>query len=125
MIPPHAATTPSRAPADASWQVYCLCAAWCGVCGQWRSDFAELALAHPALHFSWIDIEDQADVLGEVEVETFPTLLVAQGSAARFFGAVPPHPATVARLLASLQADGNQAPDRVSSELLARLQRLS
>jgi thioredoxin 1 len=63
--------------------------------------------------------------LGEVDVETFPTLLVAHGDAVCFFGPVQPSPTQVARLLDSLLADPHatrQTPAEARA-LLHRLQR--
>ena len=94
---------------DETWRVYSLCAAWCGICGEWRSAFEELSHAHPAVHFAWVDIEDEADTLGEVDVETFPTLLVARGRQPQFFGPVLPSAAQCQRLLGSLQANPARA----------------
>jgi len=123
---PTAAPATDADAATTDWHVYCLCAAWCGVCTQWRTDFERLAAAHPGLHFTWVDIEDEADTLGDADVETFPTLLVAAGEVPRFFGPVQPQAAPVARLLASLQAHPEgHAPGANARELLQRLQRLS
>ncbi len=107
---------------DHSWQVICLCAQWCGTCNEWRATFDAAAAAHPGLRFAWVDIEDEADALGEVDVETFPTLLVAQGGRARFLGPVLPQAAQVDRLLASLRADaGAGRPPPEAQDLLHRL----
>ena len=43
---------------------------------------------HPAVRFVWIDIEDEAEVAGDLDVETFPTLLVADGQAGALSGAL-------------------------------------
>ncbi|MFT5589132.1 MAG: thioredoxin 1 [Bradyrhizobium sp.] len=70
--------------------VACLCAAWCDVCRDYRPQFDELAVRHPDKRFLWIDIEDQADLLGDIEVENFPTLLVQRNAHVAFFGSVQP-----------------------------------
>ena len=86
------------------WWVACLCAGWCGVCRDWRPLFDEAARAYPALRFVWVDVEDDADAMGEVEIDTFPTLLIAHGSRPLFLGAIPPTPSQLTRLVASLLA---------------------
>ena len=86
--------------------VVCLCAAWCGTCRDYRATFDAAAGRHPTLRFSWIDIEDEAELVGDLDVETFPTLLVADPASVRFFGPLLPQPDHLRRLLASLQADG-------------------
>jgi hypothetical protein len=104
------------------WWVICLCAEWCGVCREWRGIFNEAAAAHPDLHFAWIDIEDEAEAMGDVDVETFPTLLIARGKAPRFFGPVQPSLAQLSRLLSSLAEAGEpQRKDAQVAALLARL----
>jgi thioredoxin 1 len=73
-----------------AWIVACLCAAWCGTCNEYRSNFETLAARHPDKRFVWIDIEDQADVVGDLDVENFPTLLIQRRDAIAFLGTVLP-----------------------------------
>src|SRR4051794_382199 len=86
--------------------VICLCAEWCNVCRSWRAAFDEAAASHPQLRFAWVDVEDEADAMGDLDIETFPTVLVARGSQPLFFGPVQPSPAQLSRLLASLKHTG-------------------
>jgi thioredoxin 1 len=88
----------------ASGWVVCLCAEWCGTCRDYRPALARLAQAHPHWCFAWVDIEEHADLLDEIEVETFPTVLVADEAGQRFFGPLLPHIETLARLLGALPA---------------------
>lgn len=103
--------------------VACLCAQWCGVCRDYRSTFDQVAEAFPDLRFVWVDIEDQADLVDPVEVENFPTLLIAAGTGPRFFGPVTPHKETLVRLLRA-QADATGGPLLNEPELVALVQRL-
>jgi thioredoxin 1 len=114
---------PTDAAAPDDWWVICLCAEWCNVCREWRDPFGQLAAAHPDLHFAWVDVEDEAQAMGDVDIETFPTMLVAQGGAPRFFGPVQPSAAQLSRLLASLM-DGPAAASQ-PAEAAALLKRLS
>jgi len=82
-----------------SWVVACLCAAWCGTCGGYRAAFDGIAARHPDKVFVWIDIEDQADVVGDLDVENFPTLLVQRDDTVAFFGTMLPDPAVAERLV--------------------------
>ena len=92
-----------------SW-VVCLCADWCSACKAYRGVFSQLAeaLAHnyPDCRFVWIDVEDQSDLVGDLEIETFPTLLVASDEGMNFLGAVTPQPEVLSRLLYSLLEPG-------------------
>lgn len=93
--------------------VACLCAAWCGTCSSYRATFEELARRHPDKTFVWIDIEDRADIVGDLDVENFPTLLVQRGDTVAFFGTMLPDLAIADRLV--------QAQAAATPEELARL----
>jgi thioredoxin 1 len=58
--------------------VSCLCAEWCDTCVQYRPGFLELAKKFPNADFRWVDIEDQAEEVGDLEVENFPTIRVTR-----------------------------------------------
>ena len=82
--------------------VACLCAEWCDACREYRPTFDALAAQFAGeVEFAWIDIEDESDALGDPDIENFPTLLVADGKALRFFGAVTPQAGTLERLVRS------------------------
>lgn len=88
-------------------QVVCLCAEWCGVCRDYAAPFDEAAAGFGAqAEFARLDIEDEVELLGNVDVENFPTLLIARGPRALFFGTVTPHPQTLTRLVQSALAGG-------------------
>ena len=90
--------------------VACLCAGWCGTCATYRPLLRQLASQHPAWQFAWIDIEDDADTLGDdaLDIQTFPTLLLLRAGAPLFYGPLLPQAATLARLLAAV-ADNSLA----------------
>ena len=80
--------------------VACLCAEWCGSCREYRATFDALAAQFGAdADFAWIDIEDDADALGDLDIEDFPTLLIADAGGARFLGPVTPQAQTAERLI--------------------------
>jgi len=89
--------------------VACLCAGWCHLCDDYRDVLrtvaAEMDLCAVDLEWHWIDIEDEADLVGEVDVETFPTLVIADGTTVRFAGPLTPHPDTLRRLLRATMMD--------------------
>ncbi|MEO6319752.1 MAG: thioredoxin domain-containing protein [Polaromonas sp.] len=89
-------------PDSAAW-VICLCADWCGLCRDYQAVFEQMAKRFPAFRFVWLDIEDQADLVGDLDVETFPTVLMADAQGTRFFGPLTPQAQTLSRLLDSLE----------------------
>ena len=83
-------------------EVICLCAQWCGTCRDWQPVMDETARAHPQLRWRWLDIEDEADLLGDLDVETLPTLLVGRGEQVLFYGPVLPKVELLNRLIETL-----------------------
>jgi thiol-disulfide isomerase/thioredoxin len=81
--------------------VACLCAEWCGTCKDYTALFHSLRAEFPGAIFRWIDIEDESELVDPIEVENFPTLLIATGGQARFFGTITPHIETLKRLIQS------------------------
>jgi len=108
--------------------VVCLCADWCGVCRDYRSSFAQvqaaIAAEHPQAQFVWLDVEDEADLLHPLDVDDFPTLLIAVDDAPRFFGPLTPQPQTLERLVRSAAGDASAAAlaDPVLRAAVARIQ---
>ena len=71
---------------------------------------AELAAAHPGLRWRWVDVEDEAETLDDLDIETFPTLLVLAPEGLRFAGAIAPQEDTLRRLLrACVEDHGGEA----------------
>ncbi|MDB5745123.1 MAG: hypothetical protein JWR68_3438 [Polaromonas sp.] len=120
-MPYPAAALPSS---DSVTWVVCLCADWCGLCRDYRAVFAQTAARYPALRFALLDIEDQADLVGDIDVETFPTVLMADAQHTHFFGPLTPQANTLSRLLDSLEGASLQrsphAPE--TRQLLRALQ---
>ena len=76
----------------------------CSACRAWRPDWDVAAARHPQHRWQWLDIEDEPDLMDEVglDIETFPTVLIARGGQALFLSAIPPQPAFLDHLLARL-----------------------
>lgn len=96
-------------PASDTLHVACLCAAWCRLCEGYGPVFGTVMQAlrpqHPGLQVHWVDVEDDAALLGELDVETFPTLVVADGAHVRFAGPLLPQAETLQRVLQATLAD--------------------
>lgn len=115
---PNAPTLPETA--STPLLVACLCAQWCGTCTEYQPLFAQLQADFPDARFEWVDIEDQADLVDPIEVENFPTILIARGEEVAFFGTVTPHVQTLRRLLESYTAGPLQAHAEPALRDLAR-----
>lgn len=96
----------STAPAPTELLVACLCAQWCGTCRDYQPLFEQLQAEFPQARLVWIDIEDEADLVDPLEVDNFPTLLIARNGQAHFFGTLTPHIETLRRLIQSQLSDG-------------------
>lgn len=101
-------TTPT-APGAEALLVACLCAQWCGTCTEYARLFGELAAELAPARMVWVDIEDQAELVDPVEVDNFPTILIAHNGRAQFFGPVTPHRETLRRLVQSHASGGGAA----------------
>ncbi len=104
------------------WVVACLCAGWCGTCSGYRHTFEELAARHPDKLFLWIDIEDQAEVVGELDIENFPTLLIQHDEVVAFFGTMLPDPGLAHRLIQAQDAHGPEELTRLAGSSAERRQ---
>lgn len=113
MLTPNA---PSQPEIQTELLVACLCANWCGTCRDYQPLFAQLQAQFADVRFLWIDVEDESDLVDPIEVENFPTLLMATRQHVRFFGTVLPHRETLVRLIEVQRAPGASAlrpePDR-------------
>ena len=105
--------------------VVCFCAAWCDTCDGVRAALERIAARDAANMYVWLDIEDDAALVGDIEIENFPTLAVYRGGKPLFFGVSPPQEGVIARTLAafgSADAKSAEVPAAVA-ELGARLER--
>ena len=104
--------------------VACLCAAWCRTCESYQDVFeaACAELPQAALRVRWIDIEDEAELIGDLDIDTFPTLLIADDEHIRFAGPLTPQPETLRRVLRAHLSD--PTPAKVAPEYAALARRL-
>ena len=79
--------------------VVCLCAAWCDTCTAFRASFERIAATRPREVFVWLDVEDDSEICGDIDIENFPTLAVYRGGVLLHYGVSLPQEGSVARLI--------------------------
>ena len=106
--------------------VVALCAAWCDTCTEFRATLERIAGARPDMLFFWLDIEDDSEICGDIDIENFPTLAIYRGERLLHYGVSLPLEGTVRRLVDEIAARpeiGVSAPQAVL-DLPHRLRRL-
>ena len=105
--------------------VLCFCAAWCDACKAYQPKFEALAAQLSNTCLLWIDIEDYPDLLGDEDVENFPTIALIQGQTVRFMGTLLPHIEHLNRLIEAMRAPGKAQETGLPEDLLEQLKELS
>ena len=81
------------------------------MCREYRVIFEQVEqrvqAAHPHIRFAWVDVEDDADLMGTLDVETFPTVLMAGAGGIQFIGPVTPQANVLQRLVDSVVQHGS------------------
>lgn len=98
-------------------RVVALCAAWCDTCNQFREVFERIAATHRDACFVWLDIEDDSEICGDVDVENFPTLAIFRMETPLHFGVSLPHEASVVRLVDEMAERATSVGDAPASVL--------
>ena len=131
-MPDTPAENHAREAARPELLVACLCAEWCRTCGLYRDTFEEardaLQAEYPSqpMRFVWVDIEDESELIGDLDIENFPTLVLAAGEQVLFAGTVMPHLGTVERLVQGAIDGSLGAPrETLAADLLALPRRLA
>ena len=105
--------------------VLALCAQWCGTCREFHSTLERLAEARRDIVFAWADVEDDAELVGDLDVENFPTLALFRAGLALHYGVSLPHETVVARLVETLAAAAPRAAAGLPAEIEELARRLS
>ena len=104
--------------------IVCFCAAWCDTCAAVREALARIAARDSRNRYLWLDIEDDAALAGDIEVENFPTFAIYRGGQPLFFGVSPPQEGVIARTLATFE-QGDRQPVPVPEPVCSLFQRLA
>ena len=91
--------------------VVCLCAAWCDACREFGKTFERLAARHRSAGLVWLDIEDDSDICGDIDVENFPSLAIYRGERLLHYGVSLPQEGSVARLIDEMATRSSAAAD--------------
>lgn len=84
--------------------VVCLCADWCGTCRDYLPEFEKLAGTRLDWRPHWVDVENFEAALDEVEITTFPMILIVDTAGTLCFaGPVTPQPGMLQRLCQAAQ----------------------
>lgn len=85
--------------------IFCLCADWCVICREFEPAFKRLSEALPEHNWRYLDIEDDEPFLADMDIQSFPTLVIFnQGKQCCFAGVIEPRIDTLQRLVQSAQA---------------------
>lgn len=80
-------------------RVVCLCAAWCRACDAYYPVFKQVSGSFPHMRFYWLDVEDRHDLVGDLDVETFPTVAVFREAQLLHLSAILPRAGVLRRLV--------------------------
>lgn len=80
-------------------KILVVCADWCSVCRDYRATLNDF----PEFDIKWIDINDFESLTEEIEIETFPTVIIVNKMDVLFFGSVEPNKNSLTSLLSAVK----------------------
>ncbi len=108
------------------WLIACLCAAWCDTCQAYRKNFESIQKEHPDKIFAWVDIEDHSELIDDLDIENFPTILIEYQGKLLFLGTMLPDANLVHKLVKSYADSIEQkSADTIQRSIQASNQDLS
>ena len=92
-------------------KILVVCADWCSVCRDYRATLTDF----PEFDINWIDINDFESLTEEIEIETFPTVIIFHELDVLFFGPVEPNKNSLISLLSAVKT----TPSKITHPKLA------
>lgn len=126
--PEESSAAPTHPPGRADLWVLCLCADWCHICRDMRAALTDDHRLMSLVNWHWVDVEDHADILDDLSVETFPSYLIGTNDEALLFAPGPPHGDAIRSFLmpyATGRMKGAAVTANVQRAFLAMTARLS
>lgn len=82
--------------------IWCLCAEWCVICREFKTAFLNMQFEQPEHEWHWTDIEDHDEVLCDIDVQGFPSIVIWSSTDQWCFaGTIEPRTDTLLRLIRS------------------------
>ncbi|MDB1145110.1 MAG: thioredoxin family protein [Alcaligenaceae bacterium] len=86
-------------PSDA-YLIVCYCAEWCRTCESFKSAFSTLASEYEERYaFVYIDVEEHYEMLGDEDIDNFPTILIQKEGVNHYFGEILPYASHLKQLI--------------------------
>lgn len=89
---------------QSNWYVVAFCADWCLTCKSYLDVFARCSKNNAWASFLWVDVEDHSDFLGDIDIETFPTVMMVHDDKVVFLGAVDPFESVLNKMLLAFKS---------------------
>ena len=99
---------------DGTWILVCFCAGWCHACREYLPQLRELADSRPDVHFFWVDIEEHGDMIGNLDINKFPTILIQRNNTVAFYSCIHPDARLAERILQSIL---DQTPESLAQQI--------
>ncbi len=80
------------------------CAEWCGSCREFKEHFN--SINRDELSKVWLDIEDDASLIDEIDIDNLPTILAVSGDGhTYYFGEIPPNKTFLEKILQDISLE--------------------
>lgn len=106
---------------DGTWMLVCFCAGWCHACREYLLQLQALAESCPDVYFFWVDIEEHGNMMGNLEISKFPTILIQRDDTVAFYSCIHPDARLAERILQSIL---NETPESLKQQIQSDAERL-